>query len=145
MDIPEGLVVEDDASATAPAGSPKRKVCKLLKGLYGLKQSGRMWNQEWDRHLVSTCGFTRSNDDHAVYLKKNDKGDEYCWVLIWVDDVLWIGPRVMVDEAKAQLAKQFPVTNLGTAHFFLGIEIIQKRDTHQITLCQAAYIQKILE
>ena len=51
----------------------------------------------------------------------------------------------MVDEAKAQLAKQFPVTDLGTAHFFLGIEIIRKRDTHQITLCQAEYIKKILE
>ena len=134
MDILEGLTIEEGTG---------RKVCKLLKGLYRLKQSGRMWNQEWDRHLVGTCGFTRSNDDHAVYLKKNDKDDEYCWVLIWVDDVLWIGPRVMVEEAKAQLAKQFPVTNLGTAHFFLGIEIIRKH--HQITLCQSAYIQKILK
>ena len=85
----------------------------------------------------------RSNDDHAVYL--NRKNDEYCWVLIWVDDVLWIGPRAMVDEAKTQLARQFPVTDFGTAHFFLGIEIIWKHDTHQITFCQAAYIQKILE
>jgi len=136
MDIPEGLRVDRDAD---------KKVCKLLKGLYGLKQSGRMWNQEWDRHLVGTCGFTRSKDDHAVYLKKSAKSEDYCWVLIWVDDVLWIGPRGMVDEAKAQLAKQFPVTDLGTAHFFLGIEIIRKRDYHQISLQQNAYIQKILE
>jgi len=51
----------------------------------------------------------------------------------------------MVDEVKAQLAKQFPVTDLGTANFFLGIEIIPKRDSYQITLCQFAYIQKVLE
>jgi len=51
----------------------------------------------------------------------------------------------MVDEAKAQLAKQFPVTALGTADFFLGIEIIRKRDSHQIALCQSAYIQKVLK
>jgi len=132
MDIPEGLAVEPGMG---------RKVCKLLKGLYGLKQSGRMWNQEWDRHLVGTCGFTRSQDDHAVYLKK--KNNDYFWVLIWVDDVLWIGPRGMVDEAKAQLAKQFPVTDLGTAYFFLGIEIVRKPKT--ITLNQSAYIQKILQ
>jgi len=139
MDIPEGVEVEKEDT-----GNRQRKVCKLLKGLYGLKQSGRMWNQEWDRHLVGTCEFTRSKDDHAVYLKAGENGD-YCWVLIWVDDVLWIGPRDMVDEAKSQLAKQFPVTDMGTAHFFLGIEIIRKRGTHQISLNQSAYIQKILE
>jgi len=136
MDIPEGLEVEKNIGTG-------RKVCKLLKGLYGLKQSGRMWNQEWDRHLVGTCGFTRSKDDHAVYLKKSEKSDDYCWVLIWVDDVLWIGPRDMVDEAKSQLAKQFPVTDMGSAHFFLGIEIV--RGPQKISLNQSAYIQKILE
>ena len=135
MDIPEGLTLEYDTG---------RKVCKLLKGLYGLKPSGRMWNQEWDRHLVGTCGFTRRKDHHAVYLKAGENGD-YCWVLIWVDNVLWIGPWDMVDEAKSQLAKQFPVTDMGTAHFFLGIEIIRKRNSHQISLNQFAYIQKILE
>ena len=36
MDIPEGLIVEN----------PGRKVCKLLKGLYRLKQSARKWNPE---------------------------------------------------------------------------------------------------
>jgi len=49
----------------------------------------------------------------------------------------------MVDEAKTLLANQFPVTDLGRAHYFLGIEIIQL--PRQITLNQSAYIQKILE
>ena len=80
-----------------------------------------------------------------MYLKKDDRSSNHCWVLIWVDDVLWVGPRAMVDGAKAQLAKQFPVTDLGTAHFFLGIEIKRKRNIKQITLCQSAYIQKVLE
>jgi len=75
MDIPEGLTLE-------PGTTSSQKVCKLLKGLYGVKQSGRMWNQEWDRHLVGTCRFTRSKDDHVVYLKKSEKSDNYCWVLI---------------------------------------------------------------
>jgi len=105
MEIPKGLSVEENIGSS----SRKRKVCKLLKGLYGLKQSGTIWNQEWDRHLASTCGFTRSNNDHAVYLKQKSK--DYCWVLIWVDYVLWIGPRAMVDQGKAILAKQFPVTD----------------------------------
>jgi len=91
--------------------------------------------------LVATCGFTRSKNDHAVYLKNN--GEDYCWVLMWVDDVLWVGPRTMVDEGKTLLANQFPATDLERAHYFLGIEIIQL--PRQITLNQSTYIQKILE
>ena len=53
---------------------------------------------------------------------KGEKEDA-CWALIWVDYVLWIGPRGRVDEAKASLGKQFPVTDFGKAHFFLGIEM----------------------
>jgi len=48
----------------------------------------------------------------------------------------------MVDEAKTLLANQFPVTDLGRAYYFLGIEIIQQ--PRHITLNQSAYIQKIL-
>jgi len=81
-ELPEGLEIGEENSSY----SRRRQVCKLLKGLYGLKQSGRIWNQEWDKYCVGTCGFTRMKDDHAVYLKNN--GEEYWWVLIWVDDVL---------------------------------------------------------
>jgi len=34
---------------------------------------------------------------------------------------------------------------MGTVHFFLEIEIIRKRGSHQIALNQSAYIQKILQ
>jgi len=112
-----------------------------LKGLYGLKQSGRIWNEEWDRYLVGKCGFKRSMEDYAVYFKCEK--EDACWALIWVDDVLWIGPRGRVDEAIASLGKYFPVTDLGKAHFFLGIEI--KRTPGTIALNQVAYTKKILE
>jgi len=48
-----------------------------------------------------------------------------------------------MDEGKAMLAKQFLVTDLGRAHHFLSIQIIQL--LCQITLNQATYIQKILK
>lgn len=51
----------------------------------------------------------------------------------------------MVNEAKAQLAKQFPGTHLEIAYFFLRIEIKWKGDINLIRLCQSAYIQKVLE
>lgn len=95
----------------------------------------------WDKDLVGTCGFTRSKNYHEVYLKKKSKN--YCWILICIDNVLWIGPRAMVHEGKAMLEKQFGVRDLGRAHYFLSIQIVQLRC--QITLNQAIYIQKVLK
>jgi transposase InsO family protein len=137
MEIPQAVVVKE----TVGGGRKHEKVCRLLKGLYGLKQSGRIWNNEWDRYLVGECGFKRSMEDYAVYYK--GVKDDACWALIWVDDVLWIGGRKQVDEAKASLGRHFPVKDLGKAHYFLGIEI--RRTPGTIALNQAIYTKKILE
>jgi len=44
-------------------------VCRLLKSLYGLKQSPRQWNKRFDS-FVTSHGFKRSVFDPCVYLKK---------------------------------------------------------------------------
>ena len=46
------------------------KVCRLLKGLYGLKQAGRGWYQELTKVLVGDLGFTRSLLDHSVFHRR---------------------------------------------------------------------------
>ena len=38
------------------------KVCRLVKGLYGLKQAGRGWYQEMSQVLIKDLGFTCSTD-----------------------------------------------------------------------------------
>ena len=43
------------------------KVCRLVKGLYGLKQAGRGWYQEMSQVLVKDLGFTHSTVDHSVF------------------------------------------------------------------------------
>ena len=48
-----------------------------------------------------------------------------------------------MDEGKVMLAKQFPVTDLGRAHHFLSIQMIQL--LRQITLNHVTYIQKVLQ
>ena len=58
MEIPEAVDVKE-----AVGGAKGQKVCRLLKGLNGLKRSGRIWNKEWDRYLVEKCGLKRSMED----------------------------------------------------------------------------------
>ena len=60
-------------------------VLKLNKSLYGLKQSGRLWNEMLDSFLCN-LKFERSQNDYCVYTK-NENGIKTI-ILIWVDDVL---------------------------------------------------------
>ena len=138
MEIPEGVSVP---KANAKTGTP---VCRLLCGLYGLKQSGRIWNKAWDDFLIGQCHFQRSAEDYAVYYRTSSQNTPL-WTLIWVDDVLWIGNPNDIKEAKQELGLRFPLKDLGTAHFFLGMKIVPKPDQRKIILSQHQYIESILE
>jgi hypothetical protein len=58
MKQPEGYVVK----------GKKELVCKLKKSMYGLKQSPRMWYQNFDTYMLG-LSFTRSKEDHCVHFK----------------------------------------------------------------------------
>jgi hypothetical protein len=55
MDKPDGYVVEGQ----------ERKVCKLLKSLYGLKQASKQWYEKYDKTLTS-AGFIINKVDKCV-------------------------------------------------------------------------------
>lgn len=45
----------------------KHKVAHLKKGIYGLKQSGRLWNQKI-RNALLQLGLTQMHSDTCVYI-----------------------------------------------------------------------------
>ena len=55
----------------------EKKVCRLLKGLYGLKQSPRAWYHRFDTFMRSQ-EYKRSNADHCLYTKRASDGSLYC-------------------------------------------------------------------
>jgi hypothetical protein len=55
----EGFVVKEN----------KYLVSKLKRSLYGLKQSPRMWYQNFDTYILSLV-FVRSKVDHCIYSKE---------------------------------------------------------------------------
>jgi len=138
LEIPEGVKVP------MKEGSSGKLVCRLLRGLYRLKQSGRIWNKAWDNFLVEKCHFTRSSEDHGVYYHIGPQHTPL-WTLIWVDDILWIGTAEAIKEAKRELGQQFPLKDLGAAHFFLGMRIIRKSHERKIILLQDQYIDTVLK
>ena len=58
MEHPEGFVVKGQ----------EKKVCKLVKSIYGLKQAGRVWYELMADTLRRKLGFERIHSDAGVYI-----------------------------------------------------------------------------
>jgi hypothetical protein len=88
MKQPEGFAVKGN----------KELVCKMKKSLYGLKQSLRMWYQQFHTYILG-LGFTRNKANHCVYFKL--VGDHFIYVVLYVDDMLLIvNNKEIIKEVK---------------------------------------------
>ncbi|CAI7783162.1 unnamed protein product [Closterium sp. NIES-54] len=68
-------------------GDPNH-VCQLLKSLYGIKQAPRLWQQYLHARLTR-IGFRQLLHDQGMY--RLTKGDDYILLILYVDDLLYIG------------------------------------------------------
>ncbi|CAI7898631.1 unnamed protein product [Closterium sp. NIES-53] len=85
------------------------QVCKLLKSLYGLKQSPLLWYRALDGVLLG-AGWKKSQVNEALYYKAGDIGVT-CWVLVYVDDLLAASSSpAMLKELKELLEAAFGAT-----------------------------------
>ena len=131
MEQPEGFKV----------GTGSDMVLKLNKSLYGLKQSGRMWNHLLHSFLVD-LGFSRSEAENCLYTR-SQYGIKVM-ILVWVDDLIIAGSDLnRVQEVKLQLSKRFKMKDFGTIKEFLGIQFEFNED--YVKLHQAKYVTKVLE
>ncbi|KAJ1038018.1 hypothetical protein NDA10_000757 [Ustilago hordei] len=111
LKLPEG--------AEVPVG----KVYKLLKSLYGLKQSSQEWHKELNTHLHS-LGFFPLLNIPCVYLK--GVGASQVIIAIYVDDMLIVSPQQnQINKMKKAIIDKWKITNNGPATEFLKIKIMQ--------------------
>ena len=116
-------------------------VYKLNKSLYGLKQSGRNWNNLLNYHLVDK-GFHQSLADPCMYVKHS--GKDVAVILVWVDDIIVASSTiVMLEQVKTMLSERFKMKDMGKILRFLGIDFKVKND--KITMDQEMYIKQVLE
>jgi hypothetical protein len=133
MDQPEGYIKKGQ----------ERKVCRLLKSLYGLKQSALQWNKEIHKALVN-LGFTCTRSDAGVYFKFI--GADIIVIVIYVDNVLLMGSdKKMLKKNKQDFMNVFETRDLGEAKEYLGMCITRDRKKRTITLDQCAYAEKVLK
>ena len=67
--------LEEEIYMTQPEGcvvpSQKERVCKLLKSLYGLKQTPKQWHEKFDNVLLCE-GFSTNDADKCVYSRSEN-------------------------------------------------------------------------
>ena len=90
-------------------------------------------------------GYTRTNADHCVYVRKFPNG-KFVILLLYVDDMLIVGQDTgVIGNLKKDLFKSFDMKDLGAARQILGMQILRDKKTKKLWLSQEKYIQRVLE
>ena len=139
--------LNEDVYMTQPEGfinpNNARKVCKLRKSIYGLKQASRSWNIRFDE-VVKGFGFIKNEEEPCVY--KKTSGSALVFLVLYVDDILLIGNDIpLLESVKTSLKNSFSMKDLGEATYILGIRIYRNRSKRLIGLSQSTYIDKVLK
>ena len=116
-------------------------VCRLLKSLYGLKQSGRNWHQMLIEHLQE-LGFKASINDACVFTKMVN--NQWCYVSVWVDDIIYFSQDATFKTTfEKQMVAKFIIGEKSQLAWFLGMGV--KRTEGRIVLDQRQYVTKLLD
>jgi len=132
MEQPEGFVQK----------GKEKLVCKLKKSIYGLKQSGRCWNEHLNEILVS-LGFIRSKVDPYVYQLITKQGKAI--ITVYVDDIVTIVENeIMRRLIRKLLNHSLDIKHIGDLSYMLGVKF-SKEDDGSVTLSQEDYIERLVQ
>src|SRR5207253_301839 len=114
---------------------------RLNKALYGLRCSGRDWNEHLNSVLIAV-GLTRSSYDPCIYFSRTDT----CFFAlgIFVDDKViayddYLYAKTFIEAIAARI-NILPVQG----QYYLSLEI-SRPSTNEVVLSQYHYINKIVE
>ena len=115
----------------------------LQRGLYGMKQSGRIWNQTMNDAMLS-WGFTRLSCESCIYYRKTSTGTVIS--VVHVDDFLSVATSKAENESfKTQMKSLWTISDLGEAKHCVGIAISRNVQKRTVSLSQKALIDKIVQ
>ena len=114
-------------------------ILRVLKALYGLRVSARLWQDVFSKAFID-IGFEQISDEPCVLIKDGQI------VLYHVDDFIMSFPQdrsAPADETIRQIKMKFAITGGDDLSWYLGINIIRDRPNKRMWLSQEAYCRKI--
>ena len=121
-------------------------VVRLIKSMYGLKQSSRQWFNLLAQVLRDN-GYVQSQTDSAMFIKTFRDETKHI-VLCYVDDILSIGRKEQVKEFQKIMKNRFQsitVNENPNAIQYIGMMIRRKRESKQLFIHQPGYLEEILK
>ncbi|GJY24837.1 putative ribonuclease H-like domain-containing protein [Tanacetum coccineum] len=98
------------------------KVYKMIKALYGLPQTPRVWYETLSSFLLAN-GFRRGTIDKTLFIKKNKS--EIMLVQVYADDIIFGSTtQSMCTEFEDCMHKRFQISSMGELTFFLGLQLL---------------------
>lgn len=98
-----------------------KRVCKLHKPLYGLKQSDREWYKRLD-DFVTQQGGCRNKADPCLYVF--GKNEKRVIMIIYVDDLILASKdKKELYSVKQKLKSEFEIVDLGEITDILGVHV----------------------
>lgn len=117
-------------------------VCKLQKGLYGLKQAARAWNQKLHK-MLTQLGYKQGDADKCLYSKSNN--GQFSYILAFVDDlIIATASEKDYTQIVKHLSKEVEVKELGDVQYYLGIQVEREEDG-SFLLSQRQKIHELVE
>ena len=119
---------------------------RLLKSIYGLKQSGELWNKRLDG-ILQDLGYARSFNDPCIYLR-HQEGGPTLYLCVYDNDILVIGSSgstVEIDSFEEAFKLRVSKIKSGPAVRFIGVELERNRGARTITVRQSQYVTSMLK
>ncbi|RKK11230.1 hypothetical protein BFJ67_g18113, partial [Fusarium oxysporum f. sp. cepae] len=134
--------MDEEVYTTCPPGyGQSGKVWRLLKALYGLRKSPKLWFNELASFLKD-LGFQHCPDEPCILINNETQ----LILFLYVDDLLIIAqPEYLqqVNNFKAAVHRKYEIKDLGEAISFLNIRILRDVNAKKLWICQDGYINKL--
>jgi hypothetical protein len=135
VELPEGYYHKERA---------QRKVLRMLKAIYGLRQAPFEWNKLINSVLIE-CGLRRSELDECLYIAKNGEGKLFI-MTVYVDDLIITGDwEEMITKVRGVLEKRFKMKDVTDSNQIIGLVYEHDKVKGIMKIHQRNFIETILE
>lgn len=115
------------------------KVLLLLRALYGLRKSPRLWKEELSKTLLD-LGLCAVPEDPCLYVSNK------LIVMFYVDDMIVLYQKAnehAAMELERNLQKRYSIRPMGEPEWFLGIRIIRNRAARKLGYVKTLISRKL--